>query len=56
MKNNKIMFKEIVLEDTKKINGGAILKPDKIIMPPRTSGLVAPIDELIPIKHIKLLK
>lgn len=51
MKNSKLMLQEIVLEDAKNINGGAIIT-DKVILPPiRTSGIIA-----VPEKTIELDK
>lgn len=47
---NKIIFEEIVLEDTREINGGLTLT----VRPPRLSGLVATTPDILDISDITL--
>ncbi|WP_157047766.1 hypothetical protein [Cellulosilyticum ruminicola] len=54
MKNNKFLFKEIVLEDAKEINGGVSLSvfPFESKIPTRPTGLIAPPITTFSIKDI----
>lgn len=47
---NKIVFEEIVLEDTREINGGLTL----IARPPRLSGIIATTPDILDISDITL--
>lgn len=51
MSKKKMMFEEVLLEDTRKINGG--IKFPKESLPTRTAGMISPVEDLIPIKTIK---
>lgn len=50
MSKKKMMFEEVLLEDTRKINGG--VKFPKEPFSPRTAGMISPVEDLIPIKTI----
>ncbi|WP_054742914.1 hypothetical protein [Cellulosilyticum ruminicola] len=54
MQDNKFIFQEILLEDTREIIGGKELPElsKRIIPPPRPASLMRRIDDFVPINNI----